>query len=181
MFKASEKIAIEGWLYKYNTSRMAISAWNRRWFIVDDSGIYYIKRDENHNSRAKVCDIVLCSVKQNDDDCFCFELVSPNNKPLMLKTPSPNARAIWINSIKKCIETNLGKSFDKHRDSSSSTEIVIKSSSLQMPTWNPRGDIYENVGVLDVHPNVGNTSVRLILEKNRVCADCGKFFLSINV
>ena len=133
-----------------------------------------MKRDENENSRVKICDIVLCSVKQNDFDCFCFEIATPNNKPLVLKAVGPYACELWIESIKKCIETNLGKSPDEHKG------VFVCESPLQKPTWNPSGETAGHSDILNVHQNVENANLRSILENNRLCADCGKYLESFS-
>lgn len=125
-------VEVEGWLYKKASSRMTMNAWNKRWFILDKTGLYYLKGGvltESGNrttgqsgpnagvlERVKVCDIVLCTVrevaeknnKQNEKGLrFCFEIISPNSRPYMLQACGPADYRMWVDSIRTCLEKQL--------------------------------------------------------------------------
>ena len=36
-------VEVEGWLYKKASSRMTMNAWNKRWFVLDKTGLYAIE------------------------------------------------------------------------------------------------------------------------------------------
>ena len=74
---------LEGWLYKKSSSPLTMPAWKRRWFILNEHGLYYLTRrrkknaatpsytyactaqDENLESTyKKVCDVMLCTVRE---------------------------------------------------------------------------------------------------------------------
>jgi len=118
-------VLVEGWLYKKSSSRMSINTWNKRWFILDKGGVYYLKggllsdssRGQNDSlERVKVCDIVLCTVREyverlkNNNSGglrFCFEIISPNSRPYMLQACGPQEFRIWVDSIRSAIEKQL--------------------------------------------------------------------------
>jgi hypothetical protein len=114
-------VFVEGWLYKKSAARMSLQPWAKRWFMMDGEGIYYfrtadeIKKDGNSNGfmntleRVKVCDVVLCTVRDNQPDGprFCFELVTPNQKPLMLQARGPAEFKKWVEGIRNGIEAQL--------------------------------------------------------------------------
>ena len=124
--KPSAGVIVEGWLYKKNLNRLAMNSWTRRWFILDKSGVYYLKGGGNgegksgnnsqpHNARdfmerIKVCDILLCTVREinskakgNPNLRFCFEIISPNSKSYMLQACGPNDYKMWVEGIRSCI------------------------------------------------------------------------------
>jgi len=180
-------IVIEGWLYKKSSARISINTWSRRWFIVDETSIYYLKREgmmggafsNSSPERVKVCDIVLCTVRdvQPKGDLgnrFCFEIMSANNRPFLLQACGPQDQELWVNSIRKCIEKNLGKTYAENNDVPLTQRA--SSSSTSTPQWSPYGDATANRIVSDAedHLNVKNPITRAVLENNRFCADCGK-------
>lgn len=178
----SSDVVIEGWLYRKNDSRIALNAWSRRWFIVENSGIYYLKREGVMNfisgstEREKICDIVLCTVKECSSHRFCFELVSPAMKPIFLKACGPAAFEKWIDSIRGSIESNLGKSQpSSDKPCVPAFEVMNReiTATEHIPTWNPNGESFANHET-DVHSNVENVLVRKVLDCNQRCADCGR-------
>jgi hypothetical protein len=118
-------IFVEGWLYKKSTARMSLHPWAKRWFMMDGEGIYYFrtadesKKDGNANGNAngfmntleriKVCDVVLCTVRDNQPDGprFCFEIATPHQKPLMLQARGPAEFKKWVEGIRNGIEAQL--------------------------------------------------------------------------
>ena len=123
-------ITVEGWLYKKSSNRLSLNQWARRWFILDQKGVYYLKGDgdskkggsENSRGnnasgwmdRVKVCDILLCTVREvnckakgNPNLRFCFEIISPNSKAYLLQACGPADYKMWVNGIRSCIEQQL--------------------------------------------------------------------------
>ena len=115
-------VSVEGWLYKKNASRMAIQPWNKRWFMMDRQCIYYVRNNEEIRKasssgqgyldtleRIKVCDVVLCTVRelQGEGPRFCFEVVTPNQKPLVLQARGPLEFKMWVDGIRNAIESQL--------------------------------------------------------------------------
>jgi len=118
-------VEIEGWLYKKASNRISMQQWQKRWFVLDKSGVYYLKGNsigdmsrksskENSLERVKVCDIVLCTVREVTEKSkeksgfrFCFEILSPNSRPLMLQACGPVQFNLWVNGIRNCLERQL--------------------------------------------------------------------------
>ena len=81
-----------------------------RWFVVDKTGmIYYLKGgslSENGKfgssngslGRVKVCDIILCTVREADHGVwFCFEIIGPNGRPYdMIQGCGPHEFNKWV-------------------------------------------------------------------------------------
>ena len=113
-------VYVEGWLYKKNVARMALQAWSKRWFMMDSEGIYYFRSPDemkkgnnerflNTLERVKVCEVVLCTVRENqvDGPRFCFEVVTPHEKPLLLQARGPSEFKKWVDGIRSGIESQL--------------------------------------------------------------------------
>ena len=118
-------VEVEGWLYKKASSRIAMNSWQKRWFVLDQTGVYYLKggsftesgnRSASNGSleRVKVCDVVLCTVrevseKSKEKSCarFCFEIISPNSRPYMLQACGPIEFKMWVDGIRSCLERQL--------------------------------------------------------------------------
>lgn len=118
-------VEVEGWLYKKSSSRITINAWKKRWFVLDKTGVYYLKGgslSENGKrsgsnvslERVKVCDIVLCTVREVTEKSkdkpglrFCFEIISPNSRPYMLQACGPVNFKKWVDGIRNCLERQL--------------------------------------------------------------------------
>ena len=74
-------VFVEGWLYKKSTARMSLQPWHRRWFMMNKDAICYYRTSSEirknasgedkecmHTSqRVKVCDIVLCTIRELPD------------------------------------------------------------------------------------------------------------------
>jgi hypothetical protein len=192
-------IEVEGWLYKKASTRMAMSTWSKRWFILDKTGIYYLKGgslSENGKfgssngslERVKVCDIVLCTVrmvvekgKGNTAVRFCFEIISPNNRPYMLQALGPKELSTWVGSIRQCLERQLthGNLPADNLLLKPGTPKVLRSSKGGFPPGSTNeGDVnssnMESPGVSSMQsPPPKNPVVRDIIEENLLCVDCG--------
>lgn len=117
----SPGVLVEGWLYKKSSSRMALQQWSRRWFMMDKHGIYYfhttaeIKKANGGNGylhtleRVKICDTVLCMVRELKGDGlrFRFEIVTPNQRPLQLQARGPEEYKMWVEGIRLAAQNQL--------------------------------------------------------------------------
>ena len=126
--KPTNGVIVESWLYKKSTNRLSLNQWSRRWFILDNKGVYYLKGGEETTKkgndtgewmeRVKVCDIMLCTVreincksqtKNNPNLRYCFEIISPNNKgACLLQACGPVDYKMWVSGIRDCIEQQYG-------------------------------------------------------------------------
>ena len=115
-------VFVEGWLYKKSSQRIALQPWSKRWFMMDKNGIYYFKSGEDRKAqdddrssylntleRVKICDVVLCTVREapNEGPRFCFEVHTPSQKPLMLQARGPLEYKKWVDGIRNGIEMQL--------------------------------------------------------------------------
>jgi Putative GTPase activating protein for Arf/PH domain len=192
-------VRIEGWLYKKNSAMISLQPWSRRWFIMDDSCIYYYRSgwDTKRNTqsgavyasseRTKVCNVVLCTVKELNPESFgnryCFELVTPNEKPLTLQARGPHEYKMWVEGIRGNIEKQLisgnPHSVGLRKISQSSDPDV----SLHMSDGEfSDGDMPDSSERSGLEPSEFNQSVvfgekrsqiKAIMEANPSCADCG--------
>jgi hypothetical protein len=147
-------VKVEGWLYKKSSSRIALQQWNRRWFMMDKDGIYYFrtsaemkKVSEGHLhtlERVKICDVILCTVKEiaGDGPRFCFEIITPNQRPLVLQARGPLEYKLWVEGIRSTIQhelvsgdgarsgnlmQNIGKQKKKRGDSAPNVKTTLAS------------------------------------------------------
>ncbi|CAF1317283.1 unnamed protein product [Rotaria sordida] len=110
----------EGYLFKRSHNKF--KTWNRRWFLIRNGQLLYMKRNHgnsiNDNSQQQssysvmISDLRLCTIRtSNDNDRrFVFEIISPNSSHL-LQADSQIECDQWINSLQLAI-TNLFKSSD---------------------------------------------------------------------
>lgn len=207
-------VFVEGWLYKKSPQRISLNPWNKRWFIMDSNGIYYFrsederkKANENNTNqqddtgpligaleRVKVCDVVLCTVKEapKEGPRFCFEVVTPNQKPLMLQAKGPLEFKKWVDGIRAGIELQLvhgnpsahvppPKSSSMGSKSSSGSSSFGQGESVNVPQFHDIDNEQEP------QPQSANSSsaaastaalaktklVPKLMAENPTCADCG--------
>ncbi len=195
-------IEVEGWLYKKASTRMAMNTWSKRWFVLDRTGIYYLKGgslSENNKfgssngslERVKVCDIVLCTVREVGVGFrFCFEILSPNSRPYMLQACGPIEFNKWVFGIRKCLERQLvqgnlptddmllKKDTPKSRRStkegfSANAEEEIEPHDLADDALSMSGSTSTATSMYS-SASPKNPLVKQILNANLTCADCGK-------
>lgn len=209
-------ILVEGWLYKKSTARMSLQPWHRRWFMMNKDAIYYYRTSSEirknssgeekecmHTSqRVKVCDIVLCTIRELPDDGnnrFCFEVITPNQKPLALQARGPLEFRRWIDAIRANVENQLVYG-DPHSDQLNKNigkKNIIreknngagsKESDLPPGLGDNSADGENDAGSRDLrddaagrpaHPSIDagkkgprNPLVSKIMEANPICADC---------
>lgn len=200
-------IEVEGWLYKKASTRMTMNVWSKRWFLLDKSGIYYLKGgslSENGKGgssngsleRVKVCDIVLCTVREANDKSkqknstrFCFEILSPNSRPYMLQACGPVEFQMWVDGIRNCLERQL-----VHGNVPPDEELLKRGiTKPQRSIHNGQTAMHETYSPARFHSedlSLGGSSassystsvsakqkhpiIQEIMQNNRYCADCGK-------
>ena len=197
-------IEVEGWLYKKASNRMAMNTWSKRWFVLDKTGIYYLKGgslSENNKfgssngslERVKVCDIVLCTVREVGVGVrFCFEILSPNNRPYMLQACGPLEFNKWVIGIRKCLEKQLvhgnfpsddmlmKKDTPKARRSTkegfSAESQVSDDNDEKLDLVNDDASMSGSVSTVNSFQSTvsKNPTVNDIVKYNSSCADCGQ-------
>lgn len=194
-------VFMEGWLYKKSSQRISLNPWTKRWFMIDSDGIYYFRSGEeikkaieggdSHHfhalERVKICPVVLCTVREapKEGTRFCFEVVTPNQKPMMLQARGPQEFDKWVNGIRNAIELQLvhgnpnapnlipdaGKKADK-RSLSRDSSFDEESDEINMPDFrdidNEKAQVSQQAAA-----HVKSTLVPQLMETNSTCADCG--------
>lgn len=118
----------EGWLFKRSSSAMMSNHWNRRWFQLDGSCLYYVRArsgakdaeedpasgslpsaSDSRMERVLVCDCLLATVREVrvPDLRHCFEILSANRRSYMLQAEGPEEQRAWMNAIRDCIAQQL--------------------------------------------------------------------------
>lgn len=193
-------VFVEGWLYKKSDKRMALQSWSKRWFMMDSNGVYYFRtKDEikkayevdNHSKvleRVKICDVVLCTVREapNEGPRFCFEVHTPSQKPLMLQARGPLEFKKWVEGIRSGIEHQLVQGNPQNFGNMSKTMVergkMSRSSSRDSSVEDEEGDSVDMPEFHDIdnesgfmnRPKIKRTNlVPAILAANAECADCG--------
>eukprot|EP00816_Leptocylindrus_hargravesii_P010283 CAMPEP_0196822700 /NCGR_PEP_ID=MMETSP1362-20130617/84430_1 /TAXON_ID=163516 /ORGANISM="Leptocylindrus danicus, Strain CCMP1856" /LENGTH=490 /DNA_ID=CAMNT_0042202323 /DNA_START=167 /DNA_END=1639 /DNA_ORIENTATION=- len=109
---------LEGWLNKKSSSVLSVPAWKRRWFILNENGLYYLTRRRSSSASdpkktektyKKVCDILLCTVRDVPGKNFMFEILGPNmSRSYMLKASDALEYRSWVDAIRCLIGQQLG-------------------------------------------------------------------------
>jgi hypothetical protein len=199
-------VFVEGWLYKKASQRISLTPWTKRWFMMDSDGIYYFRSKEeikkaveggegkhsNALERVKICPVVLCTVREapSDGPRFCFEVVTPNQKPLMLQARGPLEYQKWVHGIRKAIEMQLvhGNPHSPHLGQDSG-KAVSMSSEKSRSRSSSSDEVSDEVNLPDFHDidneirqfseetakaaQAKSTLVPQLMETNKFCADCG--------
>ena len=184
-------VILEGWLYKKNPSVITLQTWARRWFMMDKNGLYYFKTDDNNRNnanpnqfrRVKVCDIVLCTVRElpveGPSSRYCFQVVTPSEKPLTLQARGPKEYRIWVDGIRSTMENQLvnGNTGDLHIKIGEKVLFNRAASYLERPPTEFRDGESHSDDEVDTNTNdAKQRSTELVanlMAKNPCCADCG--------
>jgi hypothetical protein len=183
-------VIMEGWLYKKNPSVITLQTWARRWFMMDKNGLYYFKTDDitrsnanpNQFRRVKVCDIVLCTVRELPVDGpstrYCFQVVTPSEKPLTLQARGPKEYRMWVDGIRSTMENQLvnGNTGDLHVKIGEKVLFNRAGSySERPPTEFGDGESHNDDEVTAISSDAKQSSMELVtilMAKNPFCADC---------
>jgi Putative GTPase activating protein for Arf/PH domain len=182
---------MEGWLYKKSPSMITLQPWARRWFMMDKNGLYYFKTDDsqrgdfnaNQFRRVKVCDIVLCTVRELPAEGlsgrFCFQVVTPSEKPLTLQARGPKEYRMWVSGIRSTMENQLVNGNTGDLNVKIGEKILFDRASSY--SERPPTEFCENDTICDdeVATNADyvkqktSEHVAELMVKNLFCADCG--------
>eukprot|EP00540_Astrosyne_radiata_P017893 CAMPEP_0116838468 /NCGR_PEP_ID=MMETSP0418-20121206/9231_1 /TAXON_ID=1158023 /ORGANISM="Astrosyne radiata, Strain 13vi08-1A" /LENGTH=345 /DNA_ID=CAMNT_0004468477 /DNA_START=163 /DNA_END=1200 /DNA_ORIENTATION=- len=122
-------VLMEGWLYldehhHQGTTTKTQTSWNRLWFSVETKGIYYFRPVEGGSChswrRIRVCDLIACSVREMDgsnDRRFCFELVTPSQRPLRLQARGPIEYNTWVEGLRRATKWRINQETKSSRSS----------------------------------------------------------------
>ena len=188
----------EGWLYQKVSSILSMNAWKRRWFMLRKDGIYCLessaelkKENTGHSTtKVKICDVVLCTVREIPNDStgrFRFELITPRQKPLTLMAPGPTEMETWTRYIRRGVEKqlvhgnpendqlykNIGKLKKDRRSTEINMTVFQKESPLSMEN-NLTESFEEEGSEVEDEDDDASPLVKMVLEENNTCADCGK-------
>jgi hypothetical protein len=184
-------VLMEGWLYKKSPSVITLQTWARRWFMMDQNGLYYFKTDENHRGntnpnqfrRVKVCDIVLCTVRElpieGPSSRYCFQVVTPSEKPLTLQARGPKEYRMWVDGIRSTMENQLANGNTGDLNVKIGEKVLYNraaSYSERPPTELREGNIPTGGKPTKNDDDSKQKSTALVAElmaKNPFCADCG--------
>ncbi|GKY98419.1 hypothetical protein MPSEU_000799400 [Mayamaea pseudoterrestris] len=200
-------IIIEGWLYKKSSAMISLNPWSRRWFGMDKDSIFYYRHDSEirkgssdvakYYERVKMCDVVLCTIRELPSDRngsrYCFQLVSPSEKPLTLQAKSETDYRMWVDGIRSNIEKqlvsgdplkadlnkNIGLKAKRPSDSNLDAAAYAESFSELPLDVNDDADNVVSTPVGNKRSSLtsfvckANPVVREIMEMNPICADCG--------
>lgn len=179
-------VLVEGWLYKKSHAMIALQPWSRRWFVMDKDAVYYYRpsdgrRDQGNVERVKVCDVVLCTVREippddNPTSRFCFQLVTPSEKPLTLQAQGPGEYRVWVDGIRETMENRLVHG-DPHSNELGTGTGGMSSSQRSFPDLSPtefREGKKSPVPPTGYRPaSKKSPFVEKIMTLNPCCADCG--------
>jgi Putative GTPase activating protein for Arf/PH domain len=187
-------VVLEGWLYKKNTGMISLQAWTRRWFMMDKNCLFYFRKDDtqsmglseqNQFRRVKVCDLVLCTVRERpveEHGRFCFQVVTPSEKPLTLQAKGPVEYRRWVDGIRSAMENmlvhgdplsgdlnrNIGdRPNAKHKEFNRNGSFETATALEQTRNWDAHdeGDGESGARMKEVASE--------IMSRNPACADCG--------
>ncbi|CAM9509210.1 unnamed protein product, partial [Scytosiphon promiscuus] len=177
----------EGYLFKKSSSKMLQMSqhWNRRWFVLDGSKLYYLKNDPSRQ-KMLICDVMLCTVKEvhSSDALYCFEVFSANRRSYMLQAEGPEELKSWVTCIRKTIESQLTGSTplpsdDGHGHGGGSTPGGViggytddtSDEEGYRVALSSNGESGRRLGESGRSPN--NPLVEEVMRANPECADCG--------
>ena len=189
--KPTNGVIVESWLYKKSTNRLSLNQWSRRWFILDNKGVYYLKGGEETTKkgdtgewmeRVKVCDIMLCTVreincksqtKNNPNLRFCFEIISPNNKgACLLQACGPVDYKMWVSGIRDCIEKQYGRGTMPQRSSECQDKVETEIISYDEDDEDNVIAIQRSSPKKQLFDDSKSILMPQILDANPICADC---------
>lgn len=191
-------VLLEGWLYKKSSAMISLQPWSRRWFVMDKDAVFFFRNENDarrpaggvpYSERVKVCDVVLCTVRElpSENARFCFQLVTPSEKPLTLQARGPTEYRTWVDGIRAAIENRLvhgdphsdqlNKNIGVKRRGSLTTDdsgSVVSGFSEKPPTEFGTRTASDRTADTGGSPSVKNPLVQQIMQANPFCADCGR-------
>ncbi len=98
---------LAGYLFKRST-HSAFKKWNRRWFTLINTKLYYQKKYDYFDVNLIENDLRVCKVREVNDNerRFLFEIVSPKCRHL-LQADSQRECTLWVKTIDQAINDAL--------------------------------------------------------------------------
>jgi Putative GTPase activating protein for Arf/PH domain len=200
-------VRVEGWLYKKSSGMLSLTPWVRRWFLMDKDSIYFFRPDtasqrgnkssSNKNitrfSRVKICDILLCTVREVDPDTpqqqdrggsgsggnyvrFSFQIHTPTEKPITLQARGPIEYTIWVSGIRAAIESQLvSRNPHELKQNDTGRKKYERMSISDFNDFSLNGDDSTNNdgSISNISNGIHeNSIVKEIMAMNPYCADC---------
>ena len=117
--KADEASELRGYLHKMKRTKVMLSVWNKRWFVINGRMLHYFK-SEKHAGRAVPSGSLNLS-KVNIVRHYCFDessgeisyggknaygsrtfmLQTTSDRKLVLRAPSKTIARVWVDAIRK--------------------------------------------------------------------------------
>lgn len=132
----------EGWLFKKNSSRTKMNKWSKRWFILSEDSLYYVRgglsakdmRSGNHKkvSTKKICNLMLATVREYEPrgkfdkypkPKYRFEIITSEGRSVMLQSVNGDTDYIaWIEMLRARTYQLLMNEGDAANDEGDQTE-----------------------------------------------------------
>lgn len=193
-------VILEDWLYKKN-KRISLTQWSRQWFMLKKHAIYCVElsskksRGASTDSKYKVCDIVLCNVRDVPNSRFCFELVMPNKRSVVLKARGPKEYKLWLDGIHDAAEIELADGDYEGMDLSTASRRSFTEMNTTVWERNTTDLVFQNSNIANDSGNAPpkinslsakrpNPMVQQVMKANSACVDCGKLspdWVSLNL
>lgn len=116
------KLIKEGWALKRNTHHNSLTKWSKRWFILTDQHLYYLKEKEGPEVTAEVthengelnlnefkakvdnkevCKLMLSTIREQPKmEDYCFEVITYQYDSYILKLSNEIEYLSWVDTIK---------------------------------------------------------------------------------
>ena len=98
----------QGFLWR-RVSRKVMDTWERRWFILDDSKLYFISEQDQSYRINVICELMLANIRElkSYEVPFCFEIAFANFKTTIVQAEGIKEYALWIQALRGGIEKSL--------------------------------------------------------------------------
>ena len=166
---------LTGYLFKRSHGN-AFKKWNRRWFTLVNSKLYYQKRNEYNGASQMEQDLRVCKVREVNDNerRFTFEIVTPKCRHY-LQADSQQECTFWVQYIDKAINDALNNTIGLMSNSYGSVEIPISQEDSDSSEYNPESVDSNDINLLNDSISSNsmskNVSIRSIKEIPEVIPD----------
>ncbi|CAG0887159.1 unnamed protein product [Darwinula stevensoni] len=171
-----DKSIIASYLFK-KPSRNTFRKWNRRWFILRNSQLVYMKRTGEPTATVMEEDLKLCTVKPaaDADRRYCFEIHSPMSSHV-LQADSEEMYNAWVTALQTAINEALHSSFQGTGDDGlGGTQAQDSPGTLSSSSISFRENVTSR-GMPGKSPARGAKSMGvpqlMRVPGNELCADC---------
>lgn len=140
----------EGYLRKQSSNLK--KDWKRRFFILQDGQLFYVRDDSDINP-VHVQAVLLCTVRVSQKSEFdhCFDLISPNKRVYTLQAETEESMRQWMEVFQNCSEALLN---------ASGTTLTAEEQNMSSSE-------------LKQHTDSKAQAVAALRQLNPTCVDCG--------